>query len=188
MKTKLYLSTLFVLLSFTACSDIPQQKYEVSKDKVQLNVAFADQKWDGATVPKDEVCSDHNPKGGHSPALTIDNLPTQTNYILLSFSDETFKGMRNGGHGTIGYEVAAGISKLTIPSVKGETFALPDKFTTVREHQGAQFGKQEGAYLPPCSGGSNNLYTLEVKAIQKPNEAKGTYILLGDANISLGRY
>ena len=188
MKKRFYITALFILLNFTACSDTPQQKYEIAKDKAQLNVKFLDKKWDGITVPKDEVCSDHNPKGGESPALVIDNLPTQTNYILLSFSDETFKGMRNGGHGILGYEVTAGTSKLTIPSVKGETFTLPDKFKMVREHQGTQFGKKEGAYLPPCSGGSNNLYTLEIKAIQKPTDPKGAYIVLGDANISLGRY
>ncbi|MCH9741285.1 MAG: hypothetical protein K0U38_10695 [Epsilonproteobacteria bacterium] len=188
MKKRFYLTTILLLLSFNACSDTPKQNYEVSEDKVKLNITFIDKKWDGVTVPKEEVCSDHNKEGGESPALSINNLPTQTNYMILSFSDETFKGMRNGGHGTIGYEVKEGSSSLTIPSVKGETFTLPTGFKLVREHQGVQFGKQEGAYLPPCSGGSGNQYTLDVKAIHKPTDGKGKYILLGDANISLGRY
>ena len=189
---KILLSTLTIALAlnFTACSDTTNNspKYKTAEDKVKLNISFADKKWDGKTVPKDEVCSDYNEGGGNSPALTISNLPTKSNYIILSFSDETFKGMSNGGHGTVGFEVKDGSSTVTIPSLKGETFTLPTRFKSVRKHQGKQFGKKDGAYLAPCSGGNGNLYTVSVKAIEKPINEGSDYILLGDANISIGRY
>jgi len=188
---KIFLSTvaLALSLSFNAGSDTSNNgpKYKISKDRVELNVSFGDKKWDGKTVPKDEICSDHHKGGGNSPALTISNLPKKTNYIILSFSDETFKGMRDGGHGVLGYIVKEGSSSVTIPSLKGETFTLPIGFDSIRKHQGEQFGKKGGAYLPPCSGGHGNLYSVNLKAVERPSD-KGEYILLGDTNISLGRY
>jgi len=185
---KIYFTTILLALSFNACTDTHQADYKISEDKVKLNITFTDKKWDGKTVPKDEVCSEYNKKGGNSPALSISNLPSTTNYIILSFSDETFKGMSNGGHGIIGYSIKEGTSTLILPSIKGETFTLPTGVKSIREHQGVQFGKEEGAYLPPCSGGSGNQYTLDIKAIHKPTNVEGEYLLVGDANISLGKY
>jgi len=182
--------TIAIALNFSACSDTSNNtpKYQTVKDKVELNISFVDKKWDGKKVPKDEVCSDYNPKGGNSPALTISNLPKKVNYLILSFSDETFKGMSNGGHGIVGYKVKDANSTVTIPSIKGETFSLPTGFNSIRKHQGEQFKKKKGAYLPPCSGGNGNLYVIEVKAIERPSTKDGNYTLWGDANISIGVY
>jgi len=181
---------LISILAFSACSgdkkeSITTINYEPSKDKVDLNISFVDKKWDGKVVPKDEICSDHHAGGGHSPSLKISNLPAKTNYIIMAFSDETFKGMRDGGHGTVGYEIKAKGTTVTIPSIKGETFTLPTGFSSIREHQGVQFGKKEGAYLPPCSGGGGNHYSVNVKAVDKTAD-KNT--ILGEADLSLGNY
>ena len=182
--------TVAIALNFSACSDTSSNtpRYQTAKDKVELNVSFADKKWDGKTVPKDEVCSDYNKNGGDSPALRISNLPKKVNYIILSFSDESFKGMSHGGHGVVGYEVKDANSTLTIPSIHGETFTLPKGFNSIRKHQGEQFKKKKGAYLPPCSGGNGNLYVVEIKAIERPSQKDGNYTLWGDANISIGVY
>jgi hypothetical protein len=190
---KILSSALLISLAvaFSACSDSSSNtmpKYTTAKDKVTLNVLFADPKWDGKSVPKDEICSDHHKGGGASPALIINNLPPKTNCVILSFSDETFKGMRNGGHGTIGYKVKEGSTTVTIPSIQGETFTLPTGFKSVRKHQGEQFGKQKGAYLPPCSGGHGNQYSVSVKAMQKSADKGKTHLLLGDATLSMGKY
>lgn len=186
----LFAIIMVLTLTFSACYDGSKSrpKYIISKDKVDLNVSFVDKKWNGKNVPKDEVCSDYHKGGGNSPAFVISNLPKETNYIILSFSDETFKGMRDGGHGIVGYEVKKGIGSVTIPVLKGETFVLPVGFISIRKHQGEQFGKKEGAYLPPCSGGKGNLYTVSIKATQREYNRRNEYRVLGDANVSLGRY
>ena len=186
---KILLSITLLLLNFNACSDTTKStpKYKTAKDKIELNISFADKKWNGKTIPKDEVCSDYHKNGGNSPALTISNLPIKTNYIILSFSDETFKGMRDGGHGIIAYKVKKNNPNITIPSIHGETFTLPTEFKSIQKHQGEKFGKKKGAYLPPCSGGSGNLYTINIKAINESSKENES-IILGDANISMGIY
>jgi len=176
---------------FSSCSDTDDKSYDTPKNKVKLNISFLDKKWDGKVVPKDEVCSEHNRNGvaGSSPALVISNLPNGTDYIVLSFSDETFKGMNNGGHGILGYSIEdVNTSPLTIPSVKGESFNLPKGFSIEKKHRGVKFGKKAGAYLAPCSGGGGNLYTVNVKAVDISKSSKDSYYVVGEKSLSLGRY
>ena len=174
---------LAVALGFSGCG-----KYEPSPNMVKLKAGFADTKWDGKRVPKDEVCSDFNKKGGVSPQLKITNLPKGTTKVVMSYNDETVQKMNNGGHGIVSYKVNGSDSSIVIPSIKGETFTLPSNFKSKKAHAGTQFGKTPGAYLPPCSGGRGNTYSVLIEAIHEYSEADKKPMLLGDTKLRLGTY
>ncbi|MEA3290621.1 MAG: hypothetical protein U9Q04_10630 [Campylobacterota bacterium] len=174
---------LAMAIGFSGCA-----KYEVLPNKVDIKAKFADAKWDGNRVPKDEICSDYNKNGGHSPKIMITNLPKDTNKIILSFNDESVQRMNHGGHGVVGYKVANSSTNVTIPSIKGETFNLPVNFTSENAHNGGQFGKTPGAYLPPCSGGRGNTYSVNIEAIQEFGSDEKKPMLLGDTKLKMGIY
>lgn len=135
-----------------------------------LKVEFTDNKWDGITVPKDEVCSNFNEKAGSTPPLKISNIPSGTAKIVFTYSDKTFTKMDNGGHGVVAYKVAANASKVNVPALKGETFELVNGFEVVAEHTGTRFKKTPGAYLAPCSGGKRNTYKVGIEALDSANK------------------
>jgi len=148
-----------------------------------MKAIFSDpQTWNGKIIPSEEVCSDFNIEAGHSPEIIVQNVPKYTRVIVLSFSDETFPGMRNGGHGVVSYSIDIGEEKVTIPSFQGETFDLPEQFTSISEHKGAKYGKEEGAYLAPCSGGKGNTYSVKIQAIDVEDKVLNTTTLI------LGKY
>ncbi|MFT7004640.1 MAG: hypothetical protein ACJAWW_002004 [Sulfurimonas sp.] len=144
-----------------------------------LSATFADDIWKGSMVPKTEVCSNFNTKVGSTPSIILENIPSDATKIVLKFSDETFKGMSDGGHGIIAYKIAKNSSKVTIPSIKGETFDLPKEFSIVVEHRGKKFGKTPGAYLAPCSGGKGNTYSVLIKAMNGEEVLDTTSLTLG---------
>ena len=148
-----------------------------------LKASFADtDSWDGKIVPTDNVCSDFNMEAGSSPEIVLNNIPKNTTKIILSFSDETFAGMRDGGHGVVSYKINSGLKELTIPSFEGETFDLPENFKSVIAHRAAKYGKIEGAYLAPCSGGKGNTYSVLIEAVND-NSSK-----LASTTLTLGKY
>ena len=105
-----------------------------------LSATFADDEWKKAPVPKDHVCSNYNVEAGSTPSINLENIPENTDKIMLTFSDETFKGMRDGGHGVISYKVPDNSTSLNIPALQGETFDLPIGFKSVVKHRGEKFG------------------------------------------------
>ena len=148
-----------------------------------LKAKFADTDlWNGKIVPEEMVCSDYNFEAGSTPEITLQNIPKNTNKIILVFSDETFKGMSDGGHGVISYHLDSGLKEVTIPSIQGETFDLPDEFTSLVAHRGVNFGKEEGAYLAPCSGGKGNTYSVIIQAVDKDNK------VLDSTSLTLGKF
>ncbi|MGB5867102.1 MAG: hypothetical protein WBG69_04415, partial [Arcobacteraceae bacterium] len=132
--------------------------------------------------PEEEVCSDYNFEAGHTPEISLQNIPQYTRKIILSFSDETFEGMRDGGHGVIAYSLDIGTTNTTIASIQGETFDLPDQFKSVTAHRGVKYGKEEGAYLAPCSGGKGNTYSVQIQAVDDKDK------VLGTTSLTLGKY
>ena len=94
-----------------------------------LKAEFTDAKWDGMTVPKDEVCSNFNEsKIGSTPPLKVSNIPSGTAKLVFTYSDKTFTKMDNGGHGIVAYKVAADAKEISVPAQGGETFELADGF------------------------------------------------------------
>jgi len=161
-------------------------KYQPVPNMTKLNVNFEDSKWDGKNVPQDEVCKKYNSKIASSPSLSINNLPNKTNKIILSFSDETYKPMSNGGHGVVSYQVTEGTKSIKIPSLKSETFTLPTKYKSIQSHNSAR--NTDGAYLAPCSGGRGNTYSIKIEAIHDFNDDDKKPLLLGDSYLKMGTY
>lgn len=172
---------LAVVVGFTGCG-----KYEPVPNMAKLNVKFVDSNWDGTTVPKNEICGRYNSKTAMSPKLLITNLPSQTNEIILSFSDETYTKMSNGGHGVVSYKVSEGIKSIELPSFKSETFDLPTNFKSLVSHRSSR--NTNGAYLAPCSGGRGNIYSVKIEAIHDFNSEDKKPSLLGDAYLKMGKY
>lgn len=147
----------------------------------QFSASFTDKNlWNGKKVPEEMVCSDYNFEAGSTPEISLTNVPKYTRKIILSFNDKTFTKMDNGGHGVLAYKIDVGATKVDIPSIKGETYDLPDEFESIQEHTGTRFGKEEGAYLAPCSGGKGNTYTVLIQAVdRKDNVLASTTLVLG---------
>ena len=159
------------ILSLSGCVNDMPNKSE------QMGVSFADAKWGGMMVPKDQVCKWAGGDGS-TPSLKVTNLPLGTSKVLVLFSDDTYKPMDNGGHGQIGINVS-NQTDIMIPSIKGETKVMPVNMFIHKEHKGLKRGKA-GAYLPPCSGGKGNSYYATVKALNSNDEVlKTTEIQMG---------
>ena len=119
---------------------------------------------------------------GATPALTLANVPAGTSAVVLAFNDETYQAMNNGGHGAVRFAVTPTNGAVSLPSVPGETDALPAGVTTEKAHLASDYSGTGGAYLPPCSGGKGNTYTATVTALGA-GDAK-----LGETRIVLGTY
>jgi len=171
-------------LGFSGCS-----KYEPSPNMVELKAEFVKSKWNGNRVPKDEVCSNYNKKAGSTPAIKITNLPKGSTKVILTFNDLSVPKMASGGHGVLSYDVSNSDSTVIIPSMMGETFDLPNGFSSIQAHKAAlYFGKTPGAYIAPCSGGRGNIYDVKIEAIHEYTDADKKPILLGDTKLRLGTY
>ncbi|WP_121626990.1 hypothetical protein [Poseidonibacter antarcticus] len=145
-----------------------------------LNVEFTNNKWDGITVPKDEVCSNYNVQAGSTPALKVSNIPQNTTKLIFTYSDKTFTKMDNGGHGVIAFNLKENTKDVKVPAQQGETFKLKEGFEVVTAHTGTRFKKTPGAYLAPCSGGKGNTYIVYINAVDSSNKSLAkTELVLG---------
>ena len=160
-------------------------KYKPVPNLATLDISFADPIWGGKKVPKGQQCNRFGGKGS-TPRLIVKNIPSGTNSIIMEYSDRSYDMMDNGGHGKIGYRIPKGATEITVPSVPGHSFDLPEGFFLVAAQRNPQWDRG-GAYLPPCSGGMGNYYYVTVKAVYdapKGEESK----LLGKGKIGLGTY
>jgi hypothetical protein len=146
-----------------------------------MSASFADPAWNGQKVPDKQWCQKFGGSGA-TPALTLANVPAGTSAVVLAFNDETYEAMNNGGHGAVRFAVTPTNGAVSLPSVPGETDALPAGVTTEKAHLASDYSGTGGAYLPPCSGGKGNTYTATVTALGA-GDAK-----LGETRIVLGTY
>lgn len=146
-----------------------------------LSVKFTDPAWDGKTVPKAATCSIDGNKGAMTPALEVSGVPDSAVMITESFNDETYTPMDHGGHGVLGFAVNPVKGVVTVPSAPGETDQLPAGVTVVKKEIGTDTYDKPG-WLPPCSGGGGNRYTMDVTAL----DTAGT--TLATAHVELGHY
>lgn len=170
------LSKLLLVTASVAAIGLPTLSYAQST----LSISFADSTWDGKTVPADQQCS---LQGGHgaTPPLDISDVPEGTKKIVLSFNDETYQPMNDGGHGTIGFEVTPTDGKVSLPSAPGETETLPAGISIDAPNKTSGDFLRPG-YMPPCSGGNGNLYSADVTAL----DASGATLATG--HFELGHY
>lgn len=156
----------------------------VSDSLPQLVVAFADPAWGGETLPDGMWCDRYEVSRATSPALFISNIPAGTNAIILEFNDENvFFLDEGGGHGAIGFRVQG--PEAALPAVPPGTRDI-GPLAFVEHDPLIPFGLMGEGYLPPCSGGRGNLYTVDVLAVDKPDDGEGR--LLARGTIALGRY
>jgi hypothetical protein len=149
----------------------------------ELEARFVDPAWDGDKVPDGQQCGRFEGEGV-TPEIVVGGIPAEAEMLVLEFSDRSYEPMDNGGHGKVGYRIAAGASEVTVPSAPGHTTDLPEGFVVVAEHQAPNWDKA-GAYLPPCSGGRGNAYYVTVKAVR---EAGGQLEELASAVLEMGKF
>jgi hypothetical protein len=159
--------------------------YKAVKNLAELKVSFVDSSWDGNKIPEGQHCKKFGGDGS-TPSLKIENIPSESNAVIVEFSDRSFFLMNHGGHGSIGMWLESQQTAVVMPSVAGETTIVPDKVFIEKQHRGTR-GK-DGAYLPPCSGGRGNHYYAEVKAVFKDEINKKESKLLGSGEVYLGEY
>ena len=150
-----------------------------------LKVSFADKTWDGITVPEGQQCHRFGGINPSTPSLVVANIPKAANAIIMEFNDKTFTPNDNGGHGKVGYNLAKNKKKVVIPSAPAHTSDLPEPFFVVAEHRAPKWDIP-GAYLPPCSGGKGNTYSVTVKAVRKT--AGNDFEVLAEAELILGKF
>ena len=145
-----------------------------------FSASFADASWDGVTVPAGQHCALQGGAGA-TPPLDVTGLPAGTTQVNLSFNDETFERMNNGGHGVLGFAVAAGATSVSLPAVPGATEDFPEGVSLVTANKtGGDF--LTAGYMPPCSGGNGNTYSVDVTAV----DAAGAD--LATTRVTLGKY
>jgi hypothetical protein len=174
------------LPSTTTSSTIPASTSTVPVEG--LRAEFADSEWNGSSVPSGQQCSYHGGTNPSTPQILVSDIPEGSTAIVLEFSDRDWGPMDNGGHGKIGYTVDEGTSEVLIPTVRANTFNLPDGFFLVREHQGPASAGEPGAYMPPCSGGLSNAYYVTIKAVELVAIEEGTFNEIEETILELGRY
>lgn len=143
-----------------------------------FNASFADPAWDGVAVPAGQHCPLQGGTGA-TPPLEVSGLPEGTSQINLSFNDETYEPMNNGGHGVLGFAVEAGATSASLPAVPGATEDLPEGVTLVTANK-TSGGFLTPGYMPPCSGGAGNTYSVDVIAVDNAGaELASTRVTLG---------
>jgi len=173
-------------LALAACQTTGTTYKAVSDPLPKLDVSFASTAWDGKSVPKDGICQVNGGKGD-TPELMVSGIPAGANAIVVEFSDRSYAPHDNGGHGKIGYDIAAGTSKVTLPKVPGMTDkGLP--VGTWIEMNNVSVRDPAPGYRGPCSGGRGNTYEADVKAVVKPAKEGEEGKLLAKGRIRLGIY
>ena len=152
-----------------------------------FTASISDSLWDGITVPKGQQCKKFGGKNPSTPQLRIQHIPDQANAIVMEYSDRSWPPMDNGGHGKIGYTISLGTRDVTIPSVSGHSFKLPEGFFIIAPHQSPGWD-EAGAYMPPCSGGAGNKYYVTIKAVVLSGSDPATFKELAKIVLEMGKY
>ncbi|MBV0913974.1 hypothetical protein KTJ87_16455 [Rhodobacteraceae bacterium ASV31] len=136
--------------------------------------------WDGNRVPSGQQCSAHGGNGS-TPPMRVSGIPDAAVMLVFEYNDKSYQPLsRNGGHGIVGVGVRPGVAD--IPALPGMTDQMPRGARIVKAARSTGSLATSG-YLPPCSGGRNNQYTVDVKAINAQGKVIETL-----ANVSIGRY
>ncbi|MDD4912123.1 MAG: hypothetical protein PHP57_07490 [Sideroxydans sp.] len=165
----------FVILALLASSVHAESAFKAS---------FTDAAWDGNKIPAGQQCARFGGKGA-TPSLKVEQIPAGANALVMEYSDQTYQPMNDGGHGKIGYRIAGGTKRVSLPSVPGHSFDLPSDFFLV-EAQRAPTWDKAGAYLPPCSGGKGNTYVVTIKAVKEIDGKVSA--MLAETSLKMGLY
>ena len=148
----------------------------------EFKAEFVDPAWDGQKVPTAHNC---NSATAMTPALKVSGLPAQSDYITLAFRDLDGPGAMasDGGHGKLGFAVAAGSSGVTLPAVGQDKKQgdLPEGVELLAEHKGR---RPVSGYLAPCSQGQNHRYEVVVRAVTQADKDK----VLAETRLPIGSW
>ena len=136
--------------------------------------------WTGGKIPAGQHCQLQGGKGG-TPPMRVSGVPAGATWIIAQFNDKSYKPLsRNGGHGTIAFPVRGAVTDL--PAVPGMTKSLPGGAQVVAAAKSSGDYASPG-YLPPCLGGRNNRYSVDLKAVDKAGK-----VLAEIKDFTIGRY
>ena len=156
----------------------------VSPNLPELRVTFTDAAWTGQAIPTGQQCRRFQGQG-NTPALRVENIPAGANAILLAFNDETYQPMNSGGHGIVGFRITG--NSATLAPFPGEvTTGLPQNPFIEAENRSGGFGGP--GYLPPCSGGQGNTYSVTVLAVSKSDTNPADNKILAQSKVTLGKF
>ena len=166
---------IFTLKSVTALTALA-----LSANAFAMDVTFDDAAWNGKKIPEGQQCLNYEGKSPATPRMTVSNIPAGAESLVFVYSDVSNKRMQQGGHGMVEFALPKDATSAKIPRVFGHTYEVPVGIEMVAEYRSRK-GEAGGAYKPPCSGGKNHLYTVDVQAWQGD-------MVLAETTVEMGRY
>ena len=152
----------------------------LSANAFAMDVAFDDAAWNGKKVPEGQQCLNYDGKSPATPSMTVSNIPDGADSLVFVYNDVSNKRMQKGGHGIVSYALSDSKTSVKVPRVFGHTYEVPVGVEMVAEYRSRK-GDVRGAYKPPCSGGKDHLYTIDVQAWQGD-------MMTAETTIEMGRY
>ena len=181
LNSVLVVNSVFFLVSCENSGSMSTKSETRTPMKVEFAVPQnAGVNWDGQTIPDGQQCKKYGGLNPETPALVVSNIAPKASALIFAYSDRDYKEMDDGGHGVIRFDLPDGAKDIFVPPIRSNTYDLPEGFSIVKEHRGTERGLP-GAYMPPCSGGYNNLYYVTIQAVN------GNQIL-SETIFQLGRY
>ncbi|MGP5133047.1 hypothetical protein ACTXKV_02270 [Psychrobacter cibarius] len=167
--------TLKSVTTLTALATLAQ-----SANAFAMDVKFNEAAWNGKKIPEGQQCLNYDGKNPGTPSMTVSNIPMGAESLVFVYNDVSNKRMQHGGHGIVEFNLPEGATSAEIPRVFGHTYEVPVGIEMVAEYR-SRAGEAGGAYKPPCSGGKNHLYTVDVQAWQGDS-------VLAETTVEMGRY
>ncbi len=152
----------------------------LSTSTFAMDVEFNDEMWNAEAIPEGQQCLNFGGKNPATPSMIVSNIPAGADSLVFVYNDVSNKRMQQGGHGIVSYALSEGMGRADIPRVFGHTYEVPVGIEMIAEYR-SRAGETAGAYKPPCSGGKNHLYTVDVQAWQGDT-------ILAETSVEMGRY
>lgn len=128
----------------------------------ELEVRAADAAWTTGAIPRTGRCRECG-GGGLSPALVVRNVPPTATALEVRFLDVTAQSLNwPHHHGTLRV-ATAGAETVIVAAVPERTTSLPLGMTIASDHGSGHRPKL--GYLAPCACDGNNLYVVQVTAV-----------------------
>lgn len=169
---------IFTLKSVTTLTALAT--WALSSNAFAMDVKFNDAAWNGKKIPEGQQCLNYDGKNPGTPSMTVSNIPMGAESLVFVYNDVSNKRMQHGGHGIVEFNLPEGATSAEIPRVFGHTYEVPVGIEMIAEYR-SRAGEAGGAYKPPCSGGKNHLYTVDVQAWQGDS-------VLAETTVEMGRY
>ncbi|WP_201554824.1 RNA-binding protein [Psychrobacter immobilis] len=135
----------------------------LSANAFAMDVKFNDAAWNGKKIPEGQQCLNYDGKNPATPSMTVSNIPMGAESLVFVYNDVSNKRMQHGEHGIVEFNLPEGATNAEILRVFGHTYEVPVGIEMVAEYR-SRTGEAGGAYKPPCTGGKNHLYTVDVQA------------------------